>query len=169
MDISIVVGNPNPKSRTMNVAERVAAEVAATLAPATTTSITRTVDLCEYSRDLFTWPQEALAAVCDAVAASDVVVVASPTYKAAYTGLLKAFLDRYPTNGLAGVTAVPVMTGGSAHHAMAVDTSLRPLLVELGASVPWRGLYFETSHMDELSAIVQAWGEANLIPPRPSR
>ena len=55
------------------------------------------------------------------VAAADVVVVASPTYKAAYTGMLKAFLDRYGNNGLAGTVAVPVMTGGWAGHSLAVD------------------------------------------------
>ena len=51
------------------------------------------------------------------VAAADIAVFASPTYKAAYTGLLKAFLDRYGSNGLAGTIAVPVMTGGWAGHA----------------------------------------------------
>src|SRR5260370_1423169 len=132
MELSIVVGNPKPRSRTRDVAEAVAPP----LARETRATIARTVDLCDHARHLFTWPHKELAAVSDAVAASDLVVFASPTYKAAYTGLLKAFLDRYAGDALAGVTAIPVMTGGSPHHALAVDTALRPVLVELGASLP---------------------------------
>jgi FMN reductase len=70
-----------------------------------------------------------------------VVVVASPTYKAAYTGLLKVFLDRFPSDGLAGVVAVPLMLGAGPAHALAPEHTLRPVLVELGATVPTRGLY----------------------------
>ena len=55
------------------------------------------------------------------VAADDIVIFASPTYKASYTGMLKAFLDRYGSNGLAGTIAVPVMTGGWAGHSLAVE------------------------------------------------
>jgi len=54
-----------------------------------------------------------------------------------------------------------VMTGGSERHAMAVDTALRPLLVELGASVPARGLFFVMTQMDVLDAVVDAWAEQN--------
>jgi FMN reductase len=39
------------------------------------------------------------------IAASDIAIFASPTYKASDTGMLKAFLDRYGSNGLAGVVA----------------------------------------------------------------
>jgi FMN reductase len=161
VDLSIVVGNPKPRSRTLAVAEAVAERVAWE----TGAAIARTIDLCDYAGDLFKWPHDGLAALNDAVAASDFVVFASPTYKAAYTGLLKAFLDRYPTNGLAGVTAIPVMTGGSPVHAMSVDTSLRPVLVELGASLPTRGLYFVMTQMPALDAVVDLWAEQNLRAP----
>jgi FMN reductase len=161
VELSIVVGNPKPQSRTLAVAEAVAERVA----KATGAAVSRTVDLCDHAADLFQWPHEGLAALNDAVAASDYVVFASPTYKAAYTGLLKAFLDRYPNNGLAGVTAIPVMTGGSPTHAMAVDTSLRPVLVELGASLPTRGLFFVMSQMAELDAVVDDWAAQNLAAP----
>jgi len=158
VELSIVVGNPNPRSRTRTVAEAVAERIAG----ATGASVVRTIDLCDYAGDLFTWPHDGLSALGDAVAASDYAVFASPTYKAAYTGLLKAFLDRYPTKGLAGVTAIPVMTGGSAAHAMAVDTTLRPVLVELGASLPTQGLFFVMTQMSELDTVVGEWAEYNL-------
>ena len=87
---------------------------------------------------------------------------ACPTYKASYTGPLKAFVDTYPTDGLAGVRAVPVMVGTAMSHALAPEVHLRPLLVELGASVPTRGLYVLDSALDELDSIVTAWGDAAL-------
>jgi FMN reductase len=93
----------------------------------------------------------------DAVAGSDIVVVASPTYKATYTGLLKAFLDRYGNNGLAGTVCVPVMTGAAPIHALAPEVHLRPLLVELGASIPSRGLYVTEQEFDDLDRVVATW------------
>jgi FMN reductase len=158
VELSIVVGNPKPRSRTLTVAEAVAERIA----DATGAVVARTVDLCDHAHHLFRWPDDELSALNDAVATSDFVVFASPTYKAAYTGLLKAFLDRYPNNGLAGVTAVPVMTGNSPTHAMAVETAMRPVLVELGASLPTRGLFFVMAHMDQLDAVVDEWAAENL-------
>jgi FMN reductase len=84
-------------------------------------------------------------------------VFASPTYKAAYTGMLKAFLDRYGANGLAGSVAVPVMTGGWAGHLLAVEVHLRPVLIELGAVVPARGLYITEPQFGDLGAVVGGW------------
>jgi FMN reductase len=105
------------------------------------------------------------------VAASRLLVVASPTYKATYTGLLKAFLDRFPHQGLAGVTAVPLMLGASHAHSLAPEHGLRPVLVELGASVPTRGLYvLDAEHADP--ATYDTWFASAqpflpVIPPAP--
>jgi FMN reductase len=117
----------------------------------------RTIDLADYAAGLFDFADPAVSALNQAVAGADVLIVASPTYKAAYTGMLKAFLDRYDTNGLAGVVAVPLMTGGSPLHALAPDVTLRPLLVELGASVPTRSLYVMTSQIDQIDEVFAKW------------
>jgi len=82
-----------------------------------------------------------VAAAVDHVLAADVLVVASPTYKATYSGLLKAFLDRLGTGSLAGSAAVPIMLAGAPNHRLAVDVHFTPLLLELGADVPVRGLF----------------------------
>ena len=77
--------------------------------------------------------------------------------KAAYTGLLKAFLDWFSTTSLAGVVAVPVMVGAGPAHSLAVEVHLRPVLVEIGATVPTRGLYVLEAELDRLDAVVGAW------------
>ncbi|MBX9828856.1 MAG: NAD(P)H-dependent oxidoreductase [Xanthobacteraceae bacterium] len=149
--ISIVVGNPKPKSRTLKVAEMLAAKLFGPAAQAA-----EVIDLADYRDEILTWPNERMDALNARVAASDVVIFASPTYKATYTGLLKVFLDRYPANGLEGVTAIPLLTGADQLHAMGPTVNLAPLLVELGAVVPGRGFYFVTGQMDRVDEIVQA-------------
>jgi FMN reductase len=160
MFVSVLVGNPKAESRTLQVAEALAQEIAVTVQAERGPSI----DLALYAEHIFDWPSDVMAELTETVATSDLVIVASPTYKATYTGLLKSFLDRYPNCGLAGVTAIPVMTGASQMHAMAVDTGLRPLLVELGASVPTRGMYFQMSQMATLEEDVKLWVAENVHP-----
>ena len=75
------------------------------------------------------------------VAAADIVVVATPVYKAAYSGVLKVFLDLLPQNALKGKTVLPLATGGSPHHMLALDYALRPVLQSLGAKNILPGIY----------------------------
>ena len=121
------------------------------------------MDLSEHAPSLFDPSAAELSRLTAEVAEADIVVFASPTYKASYTGMLKAFLDRYGGNGLAGTIAVPVMTGGWAGHSLAVEVHLRPVLVELGATVPARGLYVTEPEFGELDAAVARWA-ATAIP-----
>jgi FMN reductase len=156
--IAAVTGNPKPQSRTHGVAVAVADAIAAALSPDGAAD-RLDIDLAEYAPRLFDWEDAELATLNAAVAASDVAVFASPTYKATYTGLLKAFLDRYGNNGLGGVVAVPVMTGGWPGHLLSVEVHLRPVLVELGAVVPARGLYVTEPEFADLGAAVGKWAE----------
>ncbi len=64
---------------------------------------------------------------------ADAVVIATPVYKAAYSGILKAFLDVLPQDGLAGKLVLPLATGGSQSHMLALDYALRPVLSALSA------------------------------------
>ncbi|MBR8740194.1 NAD(P)H-dependent oxidoreductase [Nocardiopsis sp. MG754419] len=138
MTTTALVGNPRPRSRTATAATAVArhATVAAGLSDEPDL-----LDLAELRPLLLTpGPPPDVRSALERVRASDLLVVASPTYKATYTGLLKVFLDLLPTGGLDGVTAVPVLVMGSPAHTLAVDVHLRPLLLELGATVPTSGL-----------------------------
>src|SRR6202000_2448127 len=157
--IAVVTGNPKPASRTHSVALAVAELLAKELPEATTDPV---VDLADYAPPLFGRSDDGLGALPAQVAAADIAVFASPTYKASYTGLLKAFLDRYGSNGLAGLTAVPVMTGGWPGHLLAVEVHLRPVLVELGATVPARGLYVTEPELTDLPAAVGKWAATAL-------
>jgi FMN reductase len=67
------------------------------------------------------------------IAQADAVVLATPIYKAAYSGLLKVFLDLLPQDGLRDKWIWPLATGGSPAHTLALDHSLRPVLDNLGA------------------------------------
>jgi FMN reductase len=134
MSIAVVVGNPKPRSRTYQAAHLVAEKLAGRQADLS-------IDLADLGGALLDWSDASIGDVVTAVQGSDLVVVASPTYKATYTGLLKLFLDRIAGGALAGITAVPVMLGGHWRHALAADLLLKPVLVELGATCPTRGLF----------------------------
>jgi FMN reductase len=75
------------------------------------------------------------------VARADGVVLTTPVYKAAYTGVLKSFLDLLPQFSLSGKVALPLATGGTLAHVLSIDYAIRPLLAALGASHVTTGLF----------------------------
>jgi len=122
-----VIGNPKVNSRTRHAAELVVAAV--TGSPPDTV-----IELSELGPGLLGWGDPAVAeAKQQVLKAGELLVVATPTYKGTYTGLLKLFLDRYPAGALTGVRAVPVAVAGSPDHAGATAADLLRLLRELGA------------------------------------
>ncbi len=70
----------------------------------------------------------------EAIANAEAVVIASPIYKAAYPGVLKALLDLLPQKTLAGKIVLPLATGGSTAHLLAIDYAFKPVLSALGAT-----------------------------------
>jgi FMN reductase len=157
LNIVVVCGNPKANSRTLGVAEEVAKQAASAAGRGNVS--THIIDLANFGGQLFDWSSESVKAAVAALSAADLAVIASPTYKASYTGLLKSFLDWFGQTGLANVVAVPVMVGGSAVHALAPEVFLRPLLVEIGAIVPTRGLFILDAELEQLSTTVGAWAE----------
>ncbi|HEY9154295.1 MAG TPA: NADPH-dependent FMN reductase [Opitutaceae bacterium] len=69
------------------------------------------------------------------------VVVATPVYKAAYSGGLKAILDVLPQTALREKTVLPLATGGSPAHQLSIDYALKPVLSALGATDLLQGVY----------------------------
>ncbi|HEV2375434.1 MAG TPA: NAD(P)H-dependent oxidoreductase [Streptosporangiaceae bacterium] len=142
--VTVVVGNPKPNSRTRGVALtatwglcRCLAQEGVPVAPP------ELIDLTEVSAELV--GHGARADVLEEMLRTvgvpgGLLVVASPTFKSSYSGLLKIFIDLLPRGGLHGVVAVPLMTAASPSAQDVVEHLLRPLLLELGADVPAPGL-----------------------------
>jgi FMN reductase len=149
---AVVVGNPKPGSRTLAAATALTTALAGR-------DPDLVVDLASVGSGLLDWSDPEVARLVAEVGAADLVVVASPTYKGTYTGLLKLFLDRFAGGtGLTGI-AVPLMLGAGPAHALAPELTLRPLLTELGATVPGRGLYLLDTAYDDPAAY-QPWLDA---------
>ncbi|HVK21103.1 MAG TPA: NADPH-dependent FMN reductase [Actinokineospora sp.] len=91
--------------------------------------------------------EPAIAEVVSAVAGADAIVVASPVYKAAYSGLLKSLLDLLPQFALADKAVLPLVTGGSPAHVLAIDYALRPVLTALGADHVVQGWFVLDKHI----------------------
>lgn len=84
---------------------------------------------------------KAHARLWEAVETCDLLVVASPVYKASYSGLLKHFFDLFDMKALAGRTVLLGATGKAPQHALMIEHQMRPLFGFFGAwSVP-QGLF----------------------------
>lgn len=77
--------------------------------------------------------EPALADAVELLRQADWLFVATPIYKAAYSGALKLFLDLLPPDALRGKRVLPLATGGSPAHLLAIDYALKPVLAALGA------------------------------------
>ncbi|WP_166875116.1 MULTISPECIES: NAD(P)H-dependent oxidoreductase [unclassified Salinibacterium] len=142
MVTTVVVGNPKRNSRTRAAAERVAEALSGRHAD-------HVIEVIDLGPALLEWGDAGIAAAVDTVAGSDLVVIASPTYKATYTGLLKTFLDKFAgATGMHGVVAAPVMVGGAWDHALAAELTLKPVLAELGATTALPGLFLLESEFE---------------------
>lgn len=87
--------------------------------------------------------QNALRAIENASA----LVIGTPIYKAAYTGVLKSFLDLLPQRAFADKVILPIATGGAPGHQLAIDYALKPVLSALGAQHILAGLYIQDSQI----------------------
>lgn len=151
--VVVVSGNPREGSRTLGAARQVAAAIAAHVDG----QVAAPIDLAAFADEILTADHPRADAARTALAGADVAVVATPVYKASYTGLLKAFLDLYGPDGLAGVVVVPLVVSGTPAHALVGEVHLRPVLVELGAVAPTRSLSITEADLSDLSPVVDAW------------
>jgi len=93
------------------------------------------------------WAHPAVVRAIDQVARAKAIVVATPVYKAAYSGVLKVFLDLLPQTAMKEKTVLPLATGGSPHHMLALDYALRPVLQSLSARHILPGVYATDSQV----------------------
>ncbi|MCY8231668.1 NADPH-dependent FMN reductase [Priestia endophytica] len=80
------------------------------------------------------------------------VIIGSPVYKSAYSGVLKTLIDLLPQDVLKHKPVLPLMTGGSEAHLLALEYTLKPLLASLKAH-NLKGLYFVDAQIDKQGEI----------------
>ncbi|EZP38351.1 NADH-dependent FMN reductase oxidorreductase protein [Janthinobacterium lividum] len=76
-----------------------------------------------------------------AVEQADILVVATPVYRGAYTGLFKHFFDFIDQDALIDKPVLLAATGGSERHALMIDHQLRPLFSFFQARTLPLGVY----------------------------
>jgi FMN reductase len=160
-----VVGNPRAGSRTAAAAASVAELLSSELG--TPYRLDDLVDLVTFAPAIFQGDaavgaeRAALESAIDLVSSASLVVIATPVYKGSYTGLLKSFLDVLRPGALAGAVVVPVTVSAAPSHKLLADQHLRPVLAELGASVPVPGVILEERDLEDLQVVLSPWLRQN--------
>ncbi len=144
-----VVGNPKIGSRTRRAADMVAERL-------TGRAPSSAVELADLGPALLEWGSPAVQAAKQVVLGADLLVVASPVFKATYTGLLKLFLDHFSAGELGNTLVVALMLGASPRHALAGEHTLKPVLSEIGGSCPAPALFLLESTW-EASPELETW------------
>ncbi len=90
-----------------------------------------------YRKQLSAVAQQRIAAIESA----DVLIVASPVYRASYSGLFKHLFDLIGQDALVDVPVLLAATGGSDRHALVIDHQLRPLFSFFQARTLPLGVY----------------------------
>ncbi|WP_030439038.1 NADPH-dependent FMN reductase [Actinoplanes subtropicus] len=151
--VVVVSGSPRPGSRTSVLAVAVGAALGST------SEVVEVVEVGELGAGLLTPGDEPTARAVRLIREAELLVVATPTYKGSYTGVLKVLLDQLPAQALAGKRAVPVVTAGVAPQAAAAEALLRQLLTELGAEVA-PGLPVVEADLPESASIAEAYAHS---------
>ena len=138
MSVLLIAGSPSERSRTTALLEAAGQRLERR---GVRVERLRVRDLSPQALILADFGHRSISQATGQVAQAQVIVVATPVYKAAYSGVLKVFLDLLPQDALAGKTVLPLATGGSAHHMLALDYALRPVLQSLGARHILSGIF----------------------------
>ncbi|MBT2326737.1 NADPH-dependent FMN reductase [Variovorax paradoxus] len=138
MSVLLIAGSPSAPSRSAVLLDAVAARLALRDVPAQRLAIR---ELAAHALLLGEASHPSVQQAVEQVQRADAIVIATPVYKAAYSGVLKVFLDLLPQSALKGKTVLPLATGGSPHHMLALDYALRPVLQSLAARHILPGVY----------------------------
>jgi FMN reductase len=144
MGVLLIAGSPSERSRSATLLDAVAQRL---LFRGVQVERLHIRDLSAQALILADFGHPTISHALGRVAKADVVVVATPVYKAAYSGVLKVFLDLLPQTALADKTVLPLATGGSPNHMLALDYALRPVLQSLGAKHILSGIYATDSQV----------------------
>lgn len=146
-NIVILSGSPNATSRLNGIIDYVRIALEDRGYPTKTiTVVTLPADDLIHSR----FGSPAIVEANKLVEEAAAVVIASPVYKASYTGVLKTYIDLLPQKGLEGKLVLPLFIGGTLAHLLSIDYSLKPVLASMGARHFIRGVYATDNQVDRI-------------------
>jgi FMN reductase len=93
----------------------------------------------------------AVGAIIRSVETADALIVATPVYRASYTGALEHLFDLVSHEALIGKPVILAATGGSHLHGLVTDHQLRPLLSFFGALTVPTTIYATEADFDGYS------------------
>lgn len=137
-NVVIIAGSPSKRSRLTGLIDYSAGKLGEA---GTVVNIIHVADLPAEDVVQAKFDSPAIQDALALVQAADAVIVSTPVYKAAYSGVLKLFLDLIPQEGLKGKLALPLVIGGSIAHLLAIDYALKPVLAALGGRHILGGVY----------------------------
>jgi FMN reductase len=138
MSVLLIAGSPSERSRSAALLDQVGLSLALQGAQVDRLRIR---DLSPQALLLGDFSHPSVVQAIHQVVNAQAIVVATPVYKAAYSGVLKVLLDVLPQTALKGKAVLPLATGGSPNHMLALDYALRPVLQSLGARHILPGVY----------------------------
>jgi FMN reductase len=144
MSVLLISGSPSERSRSAALLDAVAQRLVFRGVQVQRLHIR---DLSPQALILGDFGHPSISQAVGQVAQAQVVVLATPVYKAAYSGVLKVFLDLLPQAALQGKTVLPLATVGSPSHMLALDYALRPVLQSLSAKQILTGIYVTDSQV----------------------
>lgn len=135
LQLTVVIGSATPPGRLRRAVEEALARAAGAGAVEP-----RLIDLAEVAiAPADGTPADRLgddtAAVLEAIAGADAVVLATPVYRGSFTGVLKNLLDHVPVEALRDRPVGIVAMGATPHHFLGVESHLRDVLAFFGALV----------------------------------
>jgi FMN reductase len=136
--IVIISGNPSKSSRLKGVLEFAASRLEN---EGFSVNQLEVVDLPAEDLLHAKFDSPAVKAANALVEQADAVIIATPVYKASYTGILKVFLDLIPQKGLENKKILPIAMGGTTAHLLMLEYALKPVLSVLGATHIEQGIF----------------------------
>ncbi|RAP75526.1 NADPH-dependent FMN reductase [Paenibacillus montanisoli] len=144
--VVILSGSPNPVSRLNGMTDYAEEKLRAL---GWEVSALHAASLPAEDLVLARWDSPAIKAANKLIADADAVIVASPVYKASFTGVLKTYLDLLPQTGLEGKVILPLFIGGTIAHLLTIDYALKPVLSALYARHVSSGVYAVDSQIQK--------------------
>lgn len=156
--IVVLSAGTSQPSTTLKLASDIAAALSNEIAAQSGAASTEVIEIAQYARALATavvggFVEGELEQALQRVRDADVVVVGTPVYKAAPSGLFKMFIDVLPDDAMLGTPVILSATAGTPRHALVIDGELRSLFAYLRAAVVPTSVFAATEDWERPRAL----------------